>query len=909
MNESPPHTVTGIALLETKLFAPRWRAELVSRPRLVGRMDEGNEGALTLISAPAGSGKTTLLAEWLVGSIGSKQRVGWFSLGSTDNNPTVFWAYVIRAVQRIRSGVGEQALRMLFTPQSPPIQSILTTLINEISVIEDPFTLILDDYHVITEPAIHEGIGFLVEHKPPQMHLIIASRTDPPLPLARLRASRALTEIRAADLRFTPQETSDFLNEVMGLNLSADDVSALEARTEGWIAGLQLAALSMQGHGDVDGFIASFSGDDRYIVDYLVEEVLRRQTEQVRHFLLQTAILDRLNGPLCNAVTGMDQGGPFLEELERSNLFVVPLDDKREWYRYHHLFGEVLQSHLHKELPDQIPELHHKASAWYEQEDLFEEAIHHALAAKDDGRAADLIAAVWPLMNRTYQSATVIGWMELLPEALIRSRPILSIGYAWGTLEMGDMKAGDAWLNVTEALLHDFKAGKKPELDLSDTRFRYLSYHLASARTYYALAHGDIPGTIQYARQAQDLYPEADYVEKSIPLALMAIAYWTMGNLEEALRSFGTIQRMYREAKDILMTMSVAFVLAEIYLEQGRLDEASSVAEDARQLFKEAGQSLQIGVGDLHIKEGLIDLFRGELQQAAYHIEQSVALGDSAMLPGNSYRRHTALALLHEAQGRLDDAMDELTRAEQAYVLSPMPIIRPLTALKVRIWLKQGRLLDALDWASSQDVPETGEPAYMHTFVLLTLARIRIAEYVHRPDLARLDEALHMLDRLRQSAEAGRRIRNIIEIRIMQALGLQAKQDTAGALIHIERALTLAKPAGLTYHFTIEGEPMLDLLRHAAASGIGGAFTRTLLAQFNDPAALGMASSELVTPLTTRELEILRLIASGMRNQQIADHLFISLSTVKRHIANTYGKLDVTHRTEAIVKGEQLGLL
>ena len=378
-----------ITLLETKLYVPKWRLGLVPRPRLIERLDRGTERKLTLVLAPAGFGKTTLLSEWLAATLASERAAGWVSLDQSDNDPAFFWSYFIRALQKVQPEVGESALSLLHSPQPPSIESVLTTLINEIDAIEDDpstgsgrgFVLVLDDYHVIDSQPIHSAIAFLLDYLPPQMHLVIASRSDPPLPLARLRGRGELTDLRASDLRFTPDEAAVFLNEVMGLHLTAGEVEALETRTEGWVAGLQLAALSMQGREDIRGFIRAFAGDDRYIMDYLVEEVLQRQPERVRSFLLQTSILDRLSGPLCDAVTAQEEGKGLLEALERDNLFVVPLDDKRQWYRYHHLFADVLHAHSMEEQPDRLPTLHRRASEWYEDNGSRADAIRLALAA------------------------------------------------------------------------------------------------------------------------------------------------------------------------------------------------------------------------------------------------------------------------------------------------------------------------------------------------------------------------------------------------------------------------------------------------------------------------------------------------------------------------------------------------
>src|SRR6266851_9176163 len=441
-------------LLETKFYVPKWRRGLVPRPRLSERLNRGAESKLTLVSAPAGFGKTTLLADWLAAVAVDGRTVTWLSLDQSDNHPASFWTYLIAALQTAEPHIGASAISLLQSPQPPPIEAVLTLLLNELGGMSADLVLVLDDYHVIDARDIHDGMTFLLDHLPPQPHLVIASRADPPLPLARLRARGELVEIRAADLRFTPDEAAVYLNQVMGLDLSAGDVAALEGRTEGWIAALQLAALSMQGRDDVAGFIAGFAGDDRYIVDYLAEEVLQRQPESVRSFLQQTSILDRLSGPLCDAVTGQVGGKAMLEALERANLFVVPLDDRRHWYRYHHLFADVLHARLLHEQPDRVPDLHLRASAWYEQSGERSVAIGHALAAGDFERAADLVELAIPAMRRSRQEAAVRGWLELLPDEVIRVRPVLSVGFAGALLARGELEGVEARLRDAEQWLN-----------------------------------------------------------------------------------------------------------------------------------------------------------------------------------------------------------------------------------------------------------------------------------------------------------------------------------------------------------------------------------------------------------------------------------------------------------------------
>lgn len=497
-------------LLETKLYIPKPRTRLVLRPRLSERLSRGAESKLTLVSAPAGFGKTTLLAQWLAARPTSDRFAAWLSLDQSDNEPGLFWTYLVSAFQSAVSGAGATALSLLQSPQ-PPIEDALATLMNELTTLPNDLVLVLDDYHVIDAREIQIGMEFLLDHLPPRVHLVIATRADPALPLPRLRARGELAEIRAADLRFTPAEAAGYLNEVMGLDLAARDVAALEARTEGWVAALQLAALSMQGRDDVAGFIAGFAGDDRYIVDYLVAEVLQRQPEGVREFLLQTSILDQLTGPLCDVVTGQGDGKATLEAMERGNLFVVALDNSRRWYRYHHLFADVLRAHLLKELPDRVPDLHRRASTWYEQQDMRSEAIAHALAAHDLVRAADLVELAIPAMRRSRQESAVLGWLKALPDELIRNRPVLSVGYAGALLVTADLEGVDARLQDAERWLDtsaERSAAASAEMVVVDEEeFRRLPGVIAVYRAAQAMARGDVSATMTSARLALDLVP------------------------------------------------------------------------------------------------------------------------------------------------------------------------------------------------------------------------------------------------------------------------------------------------------------------------------------------------------------------------------------------------------------------
>src|SRR5437588_9807333 len=694
-------------LLATKLHPPLPRAHLVRRPRLAARLTQGMMGPLTLVSAPAGFGKTTLLAQWLAES---GMPVAWLSLEAGDNELVRFLSYLIAALQTLDPHLGAVALTLLQMPPPASAETVLALLTNDVgSHGRDggDFVLVLDDYHVIDAKPVDQALTYLVEHLPPQMHLAIATREDPPLPLARLRARGHLTEVRAADLRFTASEAAAFLNQGMGLSLSVVDIATLEDRTKGWITGLQLAALSLQGHQDVAGFIRAFAGDHRYIVDYLVAEVLQRQPEPVRSFLLQTAILDRLSGPLCDAVTGQEEGNARLEALERGNFFVVPLDDKRHWYRYHHLFAEVLSAHLMAEQPDQVATLHRRASEWYEHHGSAADAIRHALAAQDFGRAADLVELAVPAMARSRQEATVLGWLKALPDELVRARPVLSVHYAGALLLHGELEGVEARLRDAEQWL-DTKTDRGASSALApaaemvvvdEAEFRGLPGMIAVYRAAIALALGNVADTVKYARRALDLVPEDDHHRRGSAAGFLGLASWTTGDLEAAHRSYAECMALVQKSGHISDAIGCSIALADIRISQGRLREAMSTYERGLQLATEQGAHVLRGAADMHVGMSELHLERDDLNAATQHLLRSKELGELAGLPQNCYRWRVAMARIRKAEGDLAGALDLLHEAERLYVSDFFPHVRPVAALVTRVWVAQGRGSEACGWA------------------------------------------------------------------------------------------------------------------------------------------------------------------------------------------------------------------
>jgi LuxR family maltose regulon positive regulatory protein len=901
-------------LLETKLHIPRWRRSLVARPRLSERLSRGAESALTLVSAPAGFGKTTLLAEWLAVAAAGGRSVAWLSLDQRDNDPALFWTYLVAALNTGAPAIGAGALALLRPPQ-PSNEAALVALINDLDAISDDVVLVLDDYHVIDARDVQDGMAFLLEHLPPQIHLVIASRTDPPLPLARLRGRGELAEIRAADLRFTPGEAAAYLNEVMGLVLTAADVAALEGRTEGWIAALQLAALSMQGREDTAAFIDGFAGDDRYIVDFLAEEVLQRQPGHVQHFLLQTSILDRLSGPLCDAVTGQHGGKAKLAALERGNLFLVPLDDRRQWYRYHQLFADVLHARLLDEQPDDVPGLHRRASGWLQQNGDPSEAIRHALAAGDFGRAADLVELAIPAMLRSRQEAAVLGWLELLPDEVVRVRPVLSVGFAGALLAGGEFEGVEArlrdaegWLDGATGIRRGSHAPAAEMVVVDDAEFRRLPAEIELYRAAQALVRGDGPGTVRQARQALELSPADDHLGRASAAALMGLASWASGDLEAGHSGYAECMAGLRRAGHIADTFGCAIALADIRRTQGRLGEAMRTYEQALQRATQQGEPVLRGTADMYVGMSEVHRERDDLPAATQQLLCSQELGEHIGLPQNRYRWRVAMARIREAEGDLAGALDLLDEAERLYVGDFFPNVRPVPALGARVRVAQGELGEALGWAREQGLSVDDDLSYLREFEHITLARVLLAQYTAKRAERSIQEATRLLERLLRAAEEGQRTGSVIEILVLQALAHQARDDIPAALASLRRAVTLAEPEGYVRIFADEGPPMASLLRAAAKQGIARDYVRRLLAAVNKAEDGTPASQGLIEPLSERELDVLRLLGTDLGGPDIARELIVSLNTVRTHTKNIYAKLGVNNRRAAVRRARELDL-
>jgi LuxR family maltose regulon positive regulatory protein len=910
---------------------------MVLRPRLIGQLNEGLHRKLTLISASAGFGKTTLVIEWIAGC---ERPAAWLSLDEGDNDPTRFLTYLVAALQTIAANIGKGMLDLLQAPQPSSIESILTTLLNDISTIPNNFVLVLDDYHVIDSKPFDEALTFLLEHLPPQMHLVIATREDPHLPLARLRARGQLTELRAADLRFTPTEAAEFLNQMMGLNLSAEDIAALETRTEGWIAGLQLAAISMHGHQDPASFIKSFTGSHHFVLDYLLEEVLQQQSESVQAFLLSTSILNRLCGPLCDAVlcdtSGYGQetvsAAETLEYLERANLFIVPLDNERRWYRYHHLFGDILRQRLGQRLPPgEMVEYHLRASQWYEKNGDLAESFHHAMAAGDYGRAAGLAESAWQGMDDRFQTAAWLGWVKKLPADVVRVRPVLSTQMGLAFMDAGEPEASESRLRDAERCLNGSSDGM---VVVDKALLKPLPAMIAMARAYNAQVQGNLSATVKYAELALQLIPEGDVFRRAQATIMLEVTHWTRGDLDAARSALGDWMSSMQKAGNFVFVVASAFALADILVVLGRLREAVKTYQQALQLAAEHGEDAQRITAHHYLGLALLYHEMGEDAAAAEHLQKAREMGEQTTLVDWSYRWHIAQARLKESGGDLEAALTLLDEARRVYVKTTIPDTRPIEALKAKVYLKQGRLSKAQDWVQERGLSADDEISYLGEFEHLTLARVLLAEYQSRQGGRSFLPAIGLLERLLKAAEAQRRMGSVIEILAVQALAHQTQGNHPLALASLERALTLAQPEGYVRLFVDEGEPMRLLILdfrsriEKQSSGQGrpllgylekllSAFERSVEKQSTThpkkPAMIGPevrpAKDMLVEPLSERELEVLRLVAQGLTNHEISQRLVLALSTVKGHNLRIFGKLQAQNRTEAVRRARELGLL
>jgi LuxR family maltose regulon positive regulatory protein len=900
------------SLLATKLYAPPVLGAAVRRPRLVQRIEEGLAGRVTLISAPAGFGKTTLAAEWRERT---RVPVAWLSLDEDDREPLRFLAYLVAALQAVEPSLGERTARMLRSPQPPPAAAVAAELVNELAGGTTRLALVLDPYHVVDEGPLREVMTFLIDHVPPRLHLILTTREEPALPVARLRARGQLTELRADDLRFTHEEAVAFFRDAMGLDLGAEEVETLDRRTEGWVAGLQLAALSLRGRDDAASFVRSFAGAHRHVVDYLAEEVLRSLPAGMRDFLLDTSVLDRLCAPLCDAVTDRDDGAATLAELERANLFLIPLDDERRWFRYHSLFRGVLRAEAGRERNGGMEELHRRASAWFEAEGSAGDAIRHASAAGDTERAATLLEAAWRGMDRSFQVSSWHAWSREVPEQVLRARPVLSVAIAWALLDKGELAASERWLAPAEAWLaareeEDAATARRAhERAVADeAAFRALPARIAAARAYAATATGDAAAGEAHARRAVEAAPDDDPGARAVPAGLLGLAHWRRGELDEALAALRLGSTAFRDLGDAAASLSFTFAIADALVAQGRLRDALRTYEDALLYAADQEGPVLPGLAELHVGLAELSAERGDLAAAEEHLRTAEALGDDAVLPGDAGRLAAARARVEVALGDAPAALAALDEADRLQVAGPVPDIRPTAATRARVWLAQGRLAEARAWAEEAGALGEADASYLNEYALLTLVRVHLATYRSEGSEAPIETAQALLDAIVEAAEAGGRTGTVIEARVLQALVRQAAgEEDLGVAVLVE-ALRSAQAEGHHAVFAAEGPAMARMLRAVVREGADRGQVRRLLDALKASSERPRILPDVVEPLSDRERDVLRLLRSELSGPQVARELGMSVHTLRSHTKSIYSKLGVHGRREAVLRADELGL-
>jgi LuxR family maltose regulon positive regulatory protein len=896
------------SILATKLYLPRPRSKAIRRPHLIARLNEGlhpDEGfgrKLTLLSAAAGFGKTTLVSEWIAAltaspsSRGKGESVGaaWLSLDERDNDLTRFLAHLVGALQTVAPQVGQDTQTTL-QAVPPPAEAILTTVLNDLSTLAGRIILVLDDYHAIDAQPVDRALAFLLQHLPPQMHLVIATREDPQLPLARLRARGQLTELRAADLRFTTEEAAEFLNQVKGLNLSAEAVAALETRTEGWIAGLHLAAISMQGQKDTAGFIKSFTGSHHFVLDYLLEEVLHQQSESVQSFLLRTSILDRLCGSLCDAVMldPATSGQETLEYLERANLFIVSLDNERRWYRYHHLFGELLRQRLQRraavpvgEGENGVAEFHIRASQWYEDNGLEIEAFHHAVAAHDLARAARLVEGKGMPLQFRGALTPVLNWLASLPATELDARPSLWVMYASALSMTGQLAGVEPKLQAAEAAL-------QAQRGEPDAWTRNLIGHIAAIRALLAAVQNQVDIIIDQSRRALEYLHPDNLAVRTATIWKLGIAYQLQGDRAAAGQAYAEAVAISRASGNVIVNMGATTGLGNVQESQNELPLA---AETYWRVLKLAGDAAHPGAAEAQL--GLARIFYqwNDLEAARQHGQQSLQLARLIENTDRFISCEVLLARVKLAEGDVSGAAAMLARTDQSvHQHNFVHRLPEVAAARVQTLLRQGDLTAAARLAAAHELP-------------LAQARVHLAQ----GDAA---EALALLEPLRRHVEARNWHDERLKVMLLQALALHlhGERDKAPALLG--DALVLAEPGGFVRIFVDEGAVMVQLLSMAAVRGVMPDYAGKLLAALeaetgatSDRAGL-LPLQPLIEPLSEREREVLALISQGLSNREIGERLFLALDTVKGHTRRIYGKLQVRRRTEAVARARELGLL
>ena len=905
-------------LLASKLHVPRLQPAFVARPRLVGRLDEGLAHGLILVCAPAGFGKTALLADWAKRG----RPVAWLSLDPADNDPARFWRHAVAALDRIRPGISERVGPLLGPPAPRSYEGLITALINEFAARpgEDESVLVVDDFHLIDSQPVHTSLEFLLVHLPPGLRLVLASRADPPLALARLRAGRQLAELRANELRFTADEASALLAASAGPGLDDAAVATLTARTEGWAAGLQLAALSLRGHTDVSGFLDSFSGSHRYVLDYLAEEVLDRQTADVRRFLVETSVLERLSGELCDAVTGRSDSQAMLEAIERANLFLVPLDDVRGWWRYHHLFADLLRARLQREQPGRAAALHRAAGAWHAQHGLADDAVRHALAAGDGSWAARVIEEHFDAVYLTGESATLQRWLAAVPAELVRSRPRLRLARTFMALVGSDLEQAGVLLDTDGSWSGGAEDPFDPSVGTAASLLANVPAALAIAHAWLAYLRGDAEAMAAFAAQAHTMLDDSEWMLQSIYQLNLALADWLRGRLGDSERGFVSSVAGWQSAGERALAAGGCNFLGQVQRAQGRLDAALGTYDQLLQIGAPAAMTALPVAGMGYVGMAEVEFQRDELEAALRHVTDGISLCGHV---SDTQALATGMATLAWIRWARGDEAGALETMEEAARAGPSPaasdLLNPVPAHRARLLLAQGDIEAASRWTEERGLSPDGEPVYATEREYLVLARVLLAR-----DLP--SRALALLERMSAAAQRQDRAGSLIEIQALQALAHAQEGDEARAVRALVGALRLGCSQGYVRVVADEGAPMAALLgqvvaaqreEHATARLVPLSYLARILRAFDraerpagEPlAGTGAARSGMAEPLTSREMEVLSLLAAGTPNRRIAQELVVTIDTVKKHVTHVLGKLGAANRTEAVTRARQLGLI
>ncbi|WP_323102166.1 LuxR C-terminal-related transcriptional regulator [Intrasporangium sp. YIM S08009] len=902
-------------LLSSKLYVPGPRAGALERARVSDLLDRGTTTKLTLVSAQAGFGKTTAIANW-VQHRSAPGGVAWLSLDPGDAVPDGFWTYVATALSGVDPDLAAGVAPLLAAGAALP--AVLTELLNRLADLDHDLVLVLDDYHLVDGPEIADGLAFVLAHLPPHAHVVLSTRADPSLPLSRLRSHGELVEIRAADLRFTNDEATSYLRS-HGVDLTPADTAALERKTEGWAAALQLAVLSLRDRADVSEFLAGFAGDDRFIVDYLVEEVLSRQPRPVRDFLLRTSVLDRLTGRLCDAVTGHEGGGELLRELERQNLFVVPLDARRQWYRYHHLFADVLRAHAASD--PAVPSsgtLHRRASAWYERDGQPVPAVRHALMASEFARAAVLMERAVPDLLRQRQEDIIVGWTVALPDDVVRTRPALAMGLVAGLMARNEVDSVPRRLDEIEDLLERHRAaataGSAPMAVLVEDpgELARLPGKVHLYRAAHALVSEDLEATQRYVQLATATAAPDDHPTRAGAWGLSGLAHWRTGDVEATHRCYSRCVEELLEAGHLSDVLGCTTTLADIRISQGRIGEAERTLRRALALVADADETPR-GAADMHTGLAGIALERGQLDDAESHLRRAQQLGDAAGMPAHAAQVRVTMALVRAARGDVDEALTLLDEAERLYVADFKPDVRPVHATRARVLVAAGRLGEARAWAVEHGLRTDDELSYLREYEHVTLAMVRLAE--HREGLRQhVGETRAFLGRLHTSSEAGGRAGPLLEIALLQAVAADAAGDADATTTHLRLAVRLGEPGHVVRPFTDHAADLPRLVGTLDPEEQQSPYVRTLLAA-SSPVGPRITETappprqDLVDPLSRRELEVLCLLATDLSGPELARHLVVSLNTVRTHTRNVYSKLGVSGRRAAVSRARELDLL